>query len=222
MAAKAIWLSHPLSTETPAYGGARGLTCEVASSIQAGATANTSRWSLPNHLGTHVDAPRHFYDRGMTITDYSSDFWIFNHPQLIEVNGDADTIIEVADLSSAVAPESDLLLIRTGFERFRHEPYYWQSNPGLSPDIARWLRSSRPKVRAVGVDCISITARAHRSIGRDAHQSFLNPEIDGRPVLLIEDMALEAVSGMLSRVIVLPFRVLNCDGTPCTVLGEIA
>ena len=55
MSSEVVWLSHPLSPESPAYGGGEGMRIEPITQIAAGDTANTSHFVLPNHLGTHVD-----------------------------------------------------------------------------------------------------------------------------------------------------------------------
>ena len=44
---EAIWLSHPLSQDTPAYGGCEGMSIEKVTEFVAGDTANTSRFILP-------------------------------------------------------------------------------------------------------------------------------------------------------------------------------
>lgn len=189
---------------------------QKSSSIASGDTANSAHWSFPNHAGTHIDAPRHFYDEGAAITDYPPDWWIFERPCLLDVPVDADVLISPEHLRDPVPPGTDLLLLRTGFEAVRGTDRYWSANPGLSPELARWLRAEHPGVRAIGMDLLSVTAFAHRVEGRVAHRAFLDPQA---PILPIEDMALAAVSGRLDRVIVLPLRVPEADGGPCTVLA---
>jgi kynurenine formamidase len=137
----------------------------------------------------------------------------------MDVEVHADTLIEVDSLPVAVTTQTDLLLLRTGFERHRHDPSYWQSNPGISPDVALWLRRFHPHVRAVGIDCISITSRAHRNLGRESHLAFLDPTGRGEPIVLVEDMSLAVNASILNPIIILPLRVLNSDGVPCTVIG---
>lgn len=123
------------------------------------------------------------------------------------------------NLGDRLEPATDLLLIRTGYERYRSEERYWQRNPGLSAELGLWLRREYPVVKMVGLDCISITSRIHREEGRSAHRAFLDPDGEGHPVLLIEDMALATAPGQLRQVIVAPLRVSEADGGPCTVMG---
>jgi kynurenine formamidase len=216
---KAIWLNHPLALDTPIYGGGEGLSIHQQSSITTGDTANTSRWEFPNHIGTHLDAPYHFFDQGSKLSDYAPDYWIFNQPLLMDIPVGDGHLITPEDVAGQLETTPDLLLLRTGYERYRGEDRYWQRNPGLSPDLGYWLRESHPSVRVVGIDCISVTSRMHRETGRTAHRAFLDPEGKGNPVLLIEDMALGETPGNLKQIIVAPFPVAEADGGPCTILG---
>lgn len=217
-----IYLSHPLSVETPAYGGGQGLKIQSASSIANGDTANTSCWTLSNHLGTHVDPPLHFFDAGMAVSDYSPEFWVFHNVQLIDVPCEDGRLICSTDLRKSVDSKTDLLLLRTGFEIYRAEPRYHQKNPGLNSELGKWLRSGFPNIRAVGIDSISITSRLHRQDGRIAHRTFLDPQGEGDPVLLVEDMALAKVPRSLQTVVIAPLLVSGSDGAPCTILGFVS
>jgi arylformamidase len=216
-----VWLSHPLAADSPAYGDGERMQIENITQISAGATANTSRFILPNHLGTHVDAPRHFFENGSTLTEYSPEFWVFVNPLMIDVQCDDGYLISTQDVDEKLTVETDLLLIRTGFEKFRKSTRYWKSNPGLDPKLGTWLRSNFPTVRAVGMDFISVTSLEHKDEGRAAHRTLLDPNGPGAPVLAIEDMSLSKVDARLETVIIAPLRVLGADGGQCTVIGFV-
>lgn len=221
MSSKVVWLSHPLSPETPAYGGGEGMRIESITRITAGDTANTSRFVFPNHLGTHVDTPRHFFDSGPTLSNYPPEFWIFENPLIVDVPSDDGYLIGPKDMADAITPETDLLLLRTGYEKFRGNSRYWEHNPGLDPELGTWLRERFANVRVIGMDFISVTSRHHRGKGRAAHRALLDPNISGSPVLPLEDMGLANVVGRLRRVIIAPLRVCVANGGPCTVIGFI-
>lgn len=214
-----FWLSHPLSSETPAYGNGEKMRIEPITRIANGDTANSSRFILPNHLGTHVDAPRHFFDSGPSLTDYPPEFWIFENPLLVDVPVEDGYLIGPMDVEKAISNETDILLLRTGYEKYRGTDRYWEHNPGLSPELAAWLRKNFPTLRMVGMDLISVTSRHHRITGRAAHRAFLDPGLPGNSVLLIEDMALKHVNVSLKRLIIAPLRVNQVDSGSCTVFG---
>ena len=213
-----FWLSHPLSPETPAYGNGERMRIEQVTRIANGDTANSYRFILPNHLGTHVDAPRHFFDSGPSLIDYPPEFWIFENPLLVDVPGEDGYLIGPMDVENAITNETDILLLRTGYEKYRETDRYWEHNPGLSPDLADWLRKNFPNLRMIGMDVISVTSRHRRRTGRTAHRAFLDPDLPGNSVLLIEDMALKHINESLKRLVVAPLRVARADSGSCTVI----
>ena len=214
-----IYLSHPFSNDTPLYGGAKDIKINQGSSIQDGDTANTLNLSFPNHSGTHVDVPYHFFEDGMKLTDYDASFWIFHHPVCVDVCGDDGYLVRYDDVRESINKNTDLLLIRTGYEKHRDEKKYWQKNPGLSVDLARKLRTNNPNIRAVGVDVISITSRLHREEGRKAHREFLGDHYPSSPIVLIEDMSLINYKDIITNVLIAPLIVNDADGAPCTVIA---
>ena len=72
-----IYLSHYLNDQTPLYGGVEEITISKSTSINDGNTANTLHISIPNHAGTHIDVPKHFFNEGKSLSDYPASFWFF-------------------------------------------------------------------------------------------------------------------------------------------------
>ena len=214
-----IYLSHPFSNDTPLYGGANDINISRVGSIQTGDTANTLNLSFPNHSGTHVDVPYHFFEDGKKLTDYDASFWLFHHPVCVDVCGDDGYLVKYDDVVDSINLDTDLLLIRTGYEKYRDENIYWQKNPGLSVDLAKELRLKHPNVRAVGMDVISTTSRLHREEGRKAHREFLGTKYKSNPIILIEDMSLNDYTDKLKKIIVLPLLISGADGSPCTIIA---
>jgi arylformamidase len=208
--------------DTPFYGGDNSFQVEQLRSMSAGDTCNAGRWSFPNHAGTHIDLPRHFVPYGNCMDDYSPDFWFFRNITLVDISsfmsGSAigPSILE----KSHVSPSVELLLLKTGFGRVRTTPAYWRENPVFTPELADYLRNRFPSLRVFGFDSISISSWTDRVTGREAHRAFLGGE---RPILLIEDMNLEAVeeSMSFSMVMVAPLLVTGADAAPCTVIAEV-
>mgnify|MGYP004001460503 CR=1 FL=1 len=215
-----IYLSHPFSNDTPLYGGVKNIKISQASSIQAGDTANTLNLSFPNHSGTHIDVPYHFFEDGKKLTDYDASFWIFDNPVCVCVCGEDGYIVNYDDVANSINNKTDLLLIRTGYEKFRSVPKYWEKNPGLSVDLAKGLRLKHPNLRAVGMDFISVTSRLNREEGREAHREFLGNHYSSDPIVLIEDMSLKKYKNNISQVIILPLIILEADGAPCTAISR--
>jgi arylformamidase len=215
-------LSHMLNQSTPTYGNRDQFIIEEKSQIKVGDSANSSQWILSiNHIGSHVDMPRHFFDQGKSISDYQPDDWIFNEIRLMDIPCSSARLIKPQDFPGEPGSETQLLLIRTGYEKYRGSNKYWNDNPGLSPEVGKWLRFNFPKIRAVGFDFISLTSWKHRETGREAHRAFLDPGGIGSPLWLLEDLSLGKIDKNIKKVIVSPLFVENSNGSPVTVFAEI-
>jgi kynurenine formamidase len=214
------YLSHSLSQGIPTYGWEHAeLTLKQIKSIREGDSCNTFWLGLENHFGTHVDAPAHFYDEGMTIAEYLPETWISHRPCVVRLESKENELIGIDRLAGHIPETADIVLIQSGFQRFRGTPKYSHYNPGLKPEIGFWLRKEYPLVRMVGFDFVSLSPFQNRDLGREAHRVFLDPHGVGVPILIVEDMDLSCeLSGILS-VLVVPLRVVGLDGAPCTVIG---
>ena len=216
---KTIWLSHILSEETPLYGGAANLYIQKEKSISLGDSCNTSYLRIPSHSGTHVDTPRHFIKDGKTIESFAANEWIFNRPLILNIEIRPGQLIEPIHVSAYdIIEQADILIFKTGFEKFRGEDIYWQQNPGIAPELAEILNLKCPNLRAIGMDFISISSLKHKEKGKMAHKVFLE-----RGMLIFEDMRLCELQSYtrLEKIIALPLRFQNGDGAPVSIIGMI-
>lgn len=219
---KRIYLSHFLGMATPFYGGDGSFQADTLRSMAAGDSCNASRWSFPNHAGTHVDLPRHFITDGMSMDDYPPDFWFFQNVEVIDISAALPCKAISPEMLEEfeVSPDIELLLLKTGSGRFRATPVYWQEGPVFRPELADHLRSRFSSLRAFGFDTISVSSWTDRPTGREAHRAFLGGD---KPILLIEDMNLEEIEATrkISSVTVAPLLVKGADAAPCTVIAEV-
>lgn len=217
-----VLLSHILRQDTPSYGNRDKVIIRVNSSIKAGETANSSCLVLSNnHIGTHIDVPRHFSVDGKRTIDYSIGDYVFEACQVIDLPlNEASLIGEEYMKGISIRTDVDLLLIRTGYENLRGEEAYWNNNPGLAPELADYLRKTYPKLRCVGFDFISVTSWQHRLEGRLAHKAFLAPDNGDREIWAIEDMSLKDAPSGIKKVVVAPLLVEDGNGTAVTVIAE--
>ncbi|MCG6551105.1 MAG: cyclase family protein [Candidatus Magnetominusculus sp. LBB02] len=211
------YLSH-MSAEgsNPVYGGYGSIGIHRCKSIARGDSANVSSFQMENHWGTHVDAPNHFFDNGMRVSEYPPQYWFFKSPCVLQVFLRPS---EALNMSIEIMPEADLLLIQSNWCKLRHAEAYVRENPGIDPDVGFQLRSRYPRLRAVGIDWISVSPFADRTLGRLSHKAFLDPNGQNSPILLIEDMNLTMGLASLREVVVMPLRIEALDSAPCTVVG---
>jgi len=215
-----IWLSHVIGDFTPLYGGNSALQIEPDKSISSGDSCNTTILTLPSHAGTHVDSPYHFLATGKSVDQYVAKDWFFNSPFVTFFSARPGQLIIPEDipLPEHLDEDTDLLLLCSGFENYRESDVYWKIGPGLAPELANYFVEHYPKLRAIGMDFISISSLEYRDTGRAAHRAFLEKNI-----LLFEDMSMKLLrpDNRLEKVIAFPLRFAKSDGAPCTIVGEV-
>ncbi|QTN38506.1 cyclase family protein [Cryomorphaceae bacterium] len=214
------YLSHVLDENTPSYGDRDRLKIAPKSTIVDGVGANTSTITFTNnHMGTHMDTPFHFCDNGKKTPEYSASELYFDKVALIDIPCEGAKLIQISDLDLRnVSNETDLLLIRTGYEKWRSNDKYHNDNPGLAPEIASYLREEFPNIRAVGFDFISLTSWKHREEGRLSHRAFLCGE---NPIVVLEDVALEGLTSEPEWAMVAPLRTIDGNGGPVTIIASV-
>lgn len=221
-------LSYPYNAQTVGWVG--NLTYQLSPQKEIGAEsyANTCHLTLHNHSGTHFDAPRHFSAHGPTIDQLPLDRFVFTKPLLLDIPKDPDVLLVVSDLAPYLAQiqAADLLLLRTGISRYRHtDPLtYQQHGSGFHGDLGAFLMEYCPNLKAIGLDCISLSAYQHHAQGIAAHQAMLGTHrSDGRYICIIEDMNLADVDGeKLCQVTASPLLVAEMDSAPVTVIAHSA
>jgi len=221
---KYIYLSHVLGSDTPSYGNKDKYFIRLNSSIKNGDSSNTSSWFFSNnHIGTHIDVPFHFCISGKKTSDYSIEDFIFNKIEVIDINCEEAILIDSNYIKKhKINSEVELLIIRTGYEKYRGTDKYWNDNPGLSSELGNYFRSNFPKLRCIGFDFISLTSWKFREEGRKSHKEFLCPDNKKNEILIIEDMKLSVISeNKLTQVIVVPVITEDGNGGPVTVIASI-
>jgi arylformamidase len=219
-----FYLSHVLSPDDPVYPGNLGLNIKPQFSFEKGDPFNQCEFEMCNHIGTHIDLPRHFNPNGKTADEIGAAEWVFESPAIVDIPKQDGGLVEAADLERAFAPvrDCDLLLIRTGFERFRGDHNrYTRQNPALGRSLAEYAVEKLPHLRAIGIDVVSAGNVGNVENAIAVHRTLLGyPKANNRYILIIEDMSLQHCPTKVDQVIILPLRVKGLDGVPCTVLGR--
>ena len=213
-----IFLSYFLDKKTPLYGGSKGIEIIKLNDILKGDTANTKKLTLHNHSGTHIDFPNHFIKNGKVSNDYSADFWIFNNPYLFTLNVSENEIILLSDEQINLIPSNtDFLVLKTGFYKYRKTKKFWNNNPGIHPELAKKIKTKCPNLRVLGMDFISLTSYQNRKLGRVAHKKFLGEN----DILLVEDMKLDKLTVNPIKIMCFPMMVKGLDGAPVSIIAEL-
>ena len=114
--------------------------------------------------------------KGKTISDYSQDELVFNNPLIFRLClKRKEELIKLEEISELDLEGKDCIIFRTGFKNTRNEDpdTYLTLNPGIEPELVHWIRKSYPKIRCIGIDCISISSFQKPEQGKKAHLNAL-------------------------------------------------
>jgi kynurenine formamidase len=211
---KYVLLSYKLSENIPLYGNTPTIEILFDKNMENGDSCNTSILKFHNHSGTHIDAPKHFWNEGRCIADYSFDELVFNSPLVIDRPKSPKEMINVKDITGfeKKLENCDILLLRTGFWKYRSKKIY---------RLADYIRSKFENIRCIGLDSLSVSNYSNRELGRETHEIFLRKnEYAGEPVLLLEDLDLSRKDlDKLKTILICPLMIENIDSAPCMVIG---
>ncbi len=125
-----------------------------------------------NHMGTHLDAPKHFVTNGKTVDQLPLE-WLYGPGVIVDISDMVDELgmFRPEDLEArADIQDGDILFIHTGWHKYSfHEPEgdeekYILRHPGPHHSICDWLLEK--KIHVWGVDMISTDHPMNLPIGR--------------------------------------------------------
>jgi len=167
--AKLVDLTQPLGPATILWPGARPFSAEVEIDHDAdGAYARDL--SLPEHAGTHLDAPAHFAADGATVDEIAIGALVRPAVGLDvrDLVGDDASFtlsaaqIELLESRQGRIPSATAVLICTGWDRYRTDAARYRGPgdtlafPGIAADAARLLVERG--VAGIGIDTLSVDA----------------------------------------------------------------
>ena len=188
-----IEMAYPISPGMPVFPGLPHDEFISASRMRSGGEANTSVVKHPLHNGTHVDAPRHFYDEGRTIDQIPIADFVYSTPLLIRKTLHKGGLLQPEDLeaSGPLLHTADILLLCTGYHACRADASaYVDDFPALSHEAARMIRTDLLNVTAVAIDTLSIESCTRGpKTGFVVHKTLLDGSLyRTRPLLVFEDV----------------------------------
>lgn len=133
-----------------------------------------------NHMGTHLDAPKHFVTNGKTIDQLPLE-WLYGPGVIVDLSDMLDDldIFTPQDIEKRVeVRDGDILIIHTGWHKYSFlaeqgdEERYIQRHPGPHHSICQWLLDK--KIKVWGVDMISTDHPMNLPIGRFLGAGGLN------------------------------------------------
>lgn len=203
---KLIDVSVPLDAHLPTYPDNTPFSLEPIKRIARGDSSNVSTLHMSAHTGTHVDAPRHFFDAGPGTEALPLEM-LLGRARVIEVA--SRTGIAAEDLEPIGLAGEIRLLIKTHNSSFWGSPTFREDYVGVTDSGAKHLVARGIKV--VGVDYLSV--EQFKNVGKPAHHVLL-----GAGTIVIEGLDLRGVEPGIYDMLCLPLRVVGSDGAPARVV----
>jgi arylformamidase len=202
-------ISVPISAAMPIWPGDPPIDVKQVSSINLGDKFNLSRLEFGTHTLTHVDAPRHFIEQGLSVDRLPLDILI-GSAVVVQPRSEGN-LITAGHLDQLDIHNVERLLIKTGNSnlwaggRYEFEPDF----VSLSNDAAHWLVSKG--IKLVGIDYLSIEAFSARDLL--VHHTLLE-----KGIVILEGIDLSQVPEGRYQLICLPLKVRDGDGAPARVV----
>lgn len=225
--ARVIDLTHKLNASAPAYGGERdAFRYEKLSQIERDGYASGA-FRVPEHFGTHVDAPGHFL-AGKHTVDLIDPKTLIAPAAVIDVrqqvSRDPDYRLTVADIQKwerrGAIPGGAVVLLLTGWDlRYGDVEKYRNADkggdlhfPGFSEDSIKYLVSKR-RIVGLGIDTLSIDYGASKD--------FVGHKLShGAGLYHIENLAnLDKLPARGAVIFTGPLAIENGSGSPARVLA---
>jgi len=219
------FLSYPLDPKDLCWPGEPVLKVHRCTEINGtDSKFETCESIVPDHFGTHFDAPAHVNKGAPRIAELPVEHFIHHEVLLLDIPKKAAECVMDTDLlpyEKQIA-ECTLLLIRTGFGKLKFtEPLVYQNEgPCIHPKCSEYLVKNFPKLRTIGLDFLSIGSPCN-DLSADAHQMLLGCHTE-HYITGIEDMDLEAAGNRKIRsVVAAPLRIVGADSGQVCVIADL-
>jgi kynurenine formamidase len=177
-------------------------------------------FTLNSHIGTHIDAPRHFFADGVAIDEIPLDRIVMRDAVVLDVSHKAPGEGVTADdlERTGIKPEpGQVAVVKTLWtDRAFGTPEFWNSPIHLHSSVGQWVEARG--VSAVAMDCfpempfwLMTLPPEHRSAN---HKRWLKAGIPMIQMLT----ALDKISSRF-KLIALPLKLAGMDGAPARVVG---
>jgi arylformamidase len=199
-------VTRPLSPALPVYPGDPVVELTPIAQCAWGDGANVTRLVLSSHTGTHIDAPRHFFDTETTVDNLDLQVLI-GLARVIDVP--CVSHITMEDLHAYKLQGVTRVLFKTPNGLLWDRPGFQTSYHALTPEAAEWLVSCG--VQLIGIDYLSVDPY-------EAEDFPVHRELLGAGVVIVEGLDLRAVPPGDYELYALPLLLQDGDGAPARVL----
>jgi arylformamidase len=198
-----IDISAPLRNGMVAWPGDAPFQKTPTLEIAKGHQCNLSEFSTTAHIGTHMDAPRHYLE-GAGGIDSMPIAASIGPARVIEIRD--PEAIRTSELEPLQLAKGERVLFKTrNSERCWKTDEFQKSYVHIAPEAALYLAARA--VQTVGVDYLSVGAFDPE--GQETHRILL-----AAGICIIEGLNLEGVEPGDYELVCLPLKIVGGDGAP--------
>ena len=202
---KILDISVPISARLPVWPGDPQIVLEHYRTISEGNASNDSRIACSVHSGTHVDAPAHFLENGITVEALPLDRLI--GPTIVVELPAADIITSEILEAQNLPLGTRRLLFKTKNSALWNDPAH-RFNPdfvALSSAAAGWI--VKRGIDLVGTDYLSI--QMFKDTEPLTHRILLEAG-----VIIVEGLDLRKIQPGNYQLVCLPIKLAGSEGAP--------
>lgn len=199
-------ISWPYFQGMVVFPGDPVFTSEEVLQIRQGDICNLSRISFGSHTGTHIDAPKHFFDDGLTVDRIPLEHFI-GKAKVHEILGKPE--ITAHDLAPLNIQKNEIVLLKTDNSQWHGLKEFREDFVSLTPGAARYL--TEIGIKTLGVDYFSVERSADTDF--PVHKTLL-----GNGVIIIEGLVLGGIAPGEYQMMGLPLNIQNGNGSPIRVI----
>jgi len=200
-------ITAPLSSALPVYPGDPEVTITPLAQLHWGDAANVSRLVLGSHTGTHLDAPRHFFEEGTAIDGL--DLHLLIGPARVCAFPHVTTHLTADNLRPLGLLGVQRLLLQTPNAALWEKTGFQANYIALTESAAHLLVEMG--VRLVGIDYLSVDAFERQDF--PVHRILL-----GAGVVILEGLDLRTVPPGDYELLALPLLLAHGDGAPARAI----
>src|SRR5262245_54174631 len=177
-------------------------------------------FTLNTHIGTHIDAPRHFYSDGASVSDLDLDRIVMRDAVVLDVSwkgaGEGVTGADLERTGVKPAPGQIAVVKTLWTDRAFGKREFWSDTIHLEPSVGEWIEACG--VSAVAMDCFPekpfwLMALTPDERGAN-HKRWLKAGIP-----MIQMLTALGKIGPRFKLIALPLNLRGADGAPARVVG---
>ncbi|MDD2573768.1 MAG: cyclase family protein [Bacillota bacterium] len=203
---KVVDLTHTIHPDTPVFPGTEQPIFSRANTIERDGFRET-KITMYSHTGTHIDAPAHMLDGGLSLDSINIEGFI-GKAVILDFSNLKSGLIDIDDIKpwEKKIQRALFVIIKTGWSKYWGQDKYYGGFPSLSREAAGWLAGFN--LKGIGVDAISIDDMDSTTF--DVHKTLLSNNI-----LIIENLTnLDAVENEYFTLCVMPLKTKDSDGSP--------